>query len=77
MIIDEGINHLLALLFISSHHMTSLLHMCMSNLSMSILCICLPHFALFVHIEPLAEEVVYAEQGPIIQEPDEEPVVVQ
>ena len=57
--------------------MTSLLHTCMSNLSMSILCICHPHFALFIHIEPLAEEAVYAEQEPIVQELDEEPAVVQ
>ena len=62
MIFNEGINRLLALLFIFSHHMTSLQHTCMSNLSMSIFYICHPHFALFMHIEPLAEEAICVEQ---------------
>ena len=30
-----------------------------------------------MHIEPLAEEVVYAEPEPIVQEPDEEHVLQQ
>ena len=32
-------------------------------------------FASFIHLEPLAEEAVYAEPEPVIQEPDEEIVV--
>ena len=68
---------MLAALFIFSHHMTSLLHARISNLSMSILYICYPHFASFIHIEPLAEEAVYAEPEPIVQEPDEELVAQQ
>ena len=47
------------------------MHTHISNLSMSTLCICHPYFAFSMHIAPLAEEA-YAEQEPLVQEPDEE-----
>ena len=53
------------------------MHTHISNLSMSTLCICHPHFAFFMHIAPLAEEAFHPEPEPIIQEPGEEPVVLQ
>ena len=44
----------------------------MSNLRINILCIYHPHFALFIHIEPITEE-----QELVIQEPSEEHVLQQ
>ena len=38
---------------------------------MNISCICRSHFCIFMHIAPIAEEA-YAEQEPLVQEPDEE-----
>ena len=78
MIYNKGINYLLALQFISFHHRIYLLHTRMSYLRMNTLCIYHPHFALFIHIEPLAEEeIVYVEPESIVQESSEEPMVLQ